>query len=198
MASARFPSVRSGEIGDEFFGDAPSTKRPPPPSIAPRCRPHPGDRREPARNHRAPGAGGRTEPGRGWRARAGEHLHRRLGTDLEKVRLVNVAVRQIPPSNCPRAHAASRRGSMRPRPAFAPGARSRAPWPPAAFAAHAAGRVGGTDKGGAAVLSALRCQYCRALINLGYRDGMAAKKDLLPSCGKGEVATYSGTFTLVP
>jgi NTE family protein len=42
------------------------------------------------------------------------------------------------------------------------------------------GQSGGSDEAGAALLSYLLfdADYCRALINLGYRDGLAARADI--------------------
>ncbi len=105
-----------------------------------------------------------------------------LGTDLEKVRLVNTAVRQIPADDLPNSPMPLRDVGLC---VLAPSVSLQA----LAMEHHGrlprslrmiVGRAGGSDESGAALLSYLLfdAAYCRALINLGYRDAMAAKKDL--------------------
>ena len=176
-----FPPVK---IGDEYFGDGAIHQVAP---TAPAL--HLGADRilligaNRARNYRAP----RRPTGGPSLAQIGGHVLASiftdaLGTDLEKVRLVNVAVRQIPPERLPDSPMPLRDVGLC---VLTPSVSLQA----LALEHHGrlprslrllVGRVSGTDESGAALLSYLLfdANYCRALINLGYRDGMAARKDI--------------------
>jgi len=176
-----FPPVK---IGDEFFGDgAVHQVAPTAPAL------HLGADRilvigaNRTRRHKPP----RREGDGPSLAQIGGHVLASiftdaLGTDLEKVRLVNVAVRQIPPDRLPDSPMPLRDVGLcvlTPSVSLQALALEHQGRLPRSLR-MVVGRAGGTDEGGAALLSYLLfdANYCRALINLGYRDAMAAKKDL--------------------
>jgi NTE family protein len=105
-----------------------------------------------------------------------------LGTDLEKVRLVNVAVRQIPLEQLHQSPMPLRDIAMLvltpsvPLETLAFEYRDRLP----RTLQMMLGRIGGTREGGEGLLSYLLFDggFCRALIDLGYRDAQARRSEL--------------------
>jgi NTE family protein len=105
-----------------------------------------------------------------------------LGTDLEKVRLINVAVRQIPAEQLDRSPMPLRDVAMLvltpsvPLETLAIDYVHRLP----AALRMLLRRTGGTTAGGEGLLSYLLFdgQFCAALIDLGYRDARAKRAEL--------------------
>ena len=105
-----------------------------------------------------------------------------LGTDLEKVRLVNIAVRQIEPSRLASSPMPLRDIAMLvmtpsvPLETLAHDYRDGLP-PSLRFALRG---IGGTRAGGEGLLSYLLFDsgFCSALIDLGYRDAQAMRAEL--------------------
>jgi NTE family protein len=105
-----------------------------------------------------------------------------LGTDIEKVRLVNVAVRQIPVEQLALSPMPLRDVALLvltpsvPLETLALEYRDQLP----RALRLMLGRIGGTREGGEGLLSYLLFDggYCRALIDLGYRDAQARRVEL--------------------
>jgi len=105
-----------------------------------------------------------------------------LGTDLEKVRLVNIAVRQIPQESLNTSPMPLREIMMLvltpsvPLDTLAGEFRHRLP----RTLRMAIGRIGGTSSGGEGLLSYLLFDagFCSALIELGYRDAQNKRNAL--------------------
>jgi NTE family protein len=105
-----------------------------------------------------------------------------LGTDLEKVRLVNVAVRQIPFERLEESPMPLRDVAMLvltpsvPLETLALEYRDQLP----RALRMILGRIGGTREGGEGLLSYLLFDggFCKALIDLGYRDAQARRVEL--------------------
>jgi NTE family protein len=105
-----------------------------------------------------------------------------LGTDVEKVRLVNVAVRQIPSERLASSPMPLRDVMLLvltpsvPLETLALDHKDRLP----RGLRLLLGRVGGTGSGGAGLLSYLLfdAEFCSALIDLGYRDAQAKGEEL--------------------
>jgi NTE family protein len=100
-----------------------------------------------------------------------------LATDLEKVRLINAAVRQIAPDQLARSPVPLRDVGLMvvaPRVALEDLALRHARELPPGLRLMLGG-LGGPGKGGAGLLSYLLFEpgYCRALVELGYRGGLA-------------------------
>jgi NTE family protein len=105
-----------------------------------------------------------------------------LGTDLEKVRLVNVAVRQIPFERLQESPMPLRDIAMlvlTPSVALETLALEYRDRLPRALR-MILGRIGGTREGGEGLLSYLLFDggFCRALIDLGYRDAQTRRVEL--------------------
>ena len=105
-----------------------------------------------------------------------------LGTDLEKVRLINAAVCQIPPETLARSPVPLRDVGLTvitPSVALEELALQHVAELPRALRMLLAS-VGGTGEGGAGLLSYLLFEpgYCRALIRLGYADAQVKKDEI--------------------
>ncbi|MEP7183276.1 MAG: patatin-like phospholipase family protein [Betaproteobacteria bacterium] len=105
-----------------------------------------------------------------------------LGTDLEKVRLINAAVRQIPADRLAASPVPLRDVAMTvvtPSVALEEVALAHVAELPGAIRVLLSS-VGGTGEGGAGLLSYLLFEpgYCRALIQLGYADAQSKRDEI--------------------
>jgi NTE family protein len=187
MASSAIPFVFPPQrIGDDFYGDGAMRQMAP---TAPAL--HLGADRIVMVG--AARTGTRTAPGASngppSLAQIGSHVLASiftdaLGTDIEKIRLVNQAVRQIPAERLAHSPVPLRDVALEvltpsvPLEALALQYKGRLP----ASVRMMLSRFGGTGTGGAGLLSYLLfdTQFCGALIELGYEDAQNSRERLEP------------------